>query len=389
MDNDEAFLRAITDNPNDSSVRLVYADWLEERGDPRAEFLRVQQAFTEISPNATGYRDLCEQEQKLVRQLDPVWLQRVRRYTTAAPCRDIAALVPELVPFARTTTRLHPHRVAAPLPAWMSKVGGRFLWPASEPWPSCAECNVNLVPMLQLRSRDFPDVQFPAGTDLLQLFWCANEAAHGYQPAPHLWWRTAAAVESPRSDEPDLSAFPPEYEWARTIPFECAVYPERVIEYPVYEDDLADIAGREQAEHIRQLLDNIDIGPTDDLTERYYTESSLQNPGILACAELGMCPGSKIGGKPVFVYEGQQLDHLVTLSSWEVDSGSFRRWVAVEDQRLFAPPGEPLTWQRFFQESEFQPPQEVFGMQFGRTQRAHIYLCREREPWEVVVIIND
>jgi uncharacterized protein (TIGR02996 family) len=37
---DEAFLRAILAAPEDDAPRLVYADWLEERGDVRAELLR-------------------------------------------------------------------------------------------------------------------------------------------------------------------------------------------------------------------------------------------------------------------------------------------------------------------------------------------------------------
>ncbi len=39
----EPFLKAICENPDDDTVRLVYADWLEENGDPeRAEFIRLQ-----------------------------------------------------------------------------------------------------------------------------------------------------------------------------------------------------------------------------------------------------------------------------------------------------------------------------------------------------------
>src|SRR5438067_2420546 len=42
---EDGFLRAILAQPNDDNVRLVYADWLEEQGDPgsasRAEFLRL------------------------------------------------------------------------------------------------------------------------------------------------------------------------------------------------------------------------------------------------------------------------------------------------------------------------------------------------------------
>ncbi len=41
----EPFLRAICENPEDDTVRLVYADWLDENGDPeRAEFIRLHVA---------------------------------------------------------------------------------------------------------------------------------------------------------------------------------------------------------------------------------------------------------------------------------------------------------------------------------------------------------
>jgi uncharacterized protein (TIGR02996 family) len=42
MDEDTAFVRAIAANQDDSALLSVYADWLEERGDPRCEYLRLQ-----------------------------------------------------------------------------------------------------------------------------------------------------------------------------------------------------------------------------------------------------------------------------------------------------------------------------------------------------------
>jgi uncharacterized protein (TIGR02996 family) len=41
MSDDEPFLRAILATPEDMATRLIYADWLEERGDARAEYLRL------------------------------------------------------------------------------------------------------------------------------------------------------------------------------------------------------------------------------------------------------------------------------------------------------------------------------------------------------------
>ncbi len=40
---EEALLAAVLADPGDDAPRLVYADWLDEHGEPeRAEFIRVQ-----------------------------------------------------------------------------------------------------------------------------------------------------------------------------------------------------------------------------------------------------------------------------------------------------------------------------------------------------------
>jgi uncharacterized protein (TIGR02996 family) len=41
MAEERAFLAAILERPDDDATKLVYADWLEERGDPRGEYLRL------------------------------------------------------------------------------------------------------------------------------------------------------------------------------------------------------------------------------------------------------------------------------------------------------------------------------------------------------------
>jgi uncharacterized protein (TIGR02996 family) len=46
MNSEAAFLRAIQERPSDASLRLVFADWLEERGDPRGEVLRLLSVLT-------------------------------------------------------------------------------------------------------------------------------------------------------------------------------------------------------------------------------------------------------------------------------------------------------------------------------------------------------
>ncbi|MGE3804045.1 MAG: TIGR02996 domain-containing protein [Gemmataceae bacterium] len=41
MSEEQAFLAAILERPDDDDRKLIYADWLDEQGDPRAEYLRL------------------------------------------------------------------------------------------------------------------------------------------------------------------------------------------------------------------------------------------------------------------------------------------------------------------------------------------------------------
>jgi uncharacterized protein (TIGR02996 family) len=47
---DDAFIRAILASPGDDTSRLVYADWLDERNDPRGSFLRAEVALASARP---------------------------------------------------------------------------------------------------------------------------------------------------------------------------------------------------------------------------------------------------------------------------------------------------------------------------------------------------
>jgi uncharacterized protein (TIGR02996 family) len=47
MTYEDAFLNAISHSPNDPLPRLVFADWLEEQGDPRAELIRLLHTLTQ------------------------------------------------------------------------------------------------------------------------------------------------------------------------------------------------------------------------------------------------------------------------------------------------------------------------------------------------------
>jgi uncharacterized protein (TIGR02996 family) len=47
MNDESAFLQFIMENPLDWDARLIFADWLEERRDPRSELLRLQHILTQ------------------------------------------------------------------------------------------------------------------------------------------------------------------------------------------------------------------------------------------------------------------------------------------------------------------------------------------------------
>ena len=68
----EPFLKAICENPDDDTVRLVYADWLDENGDPeRAEFIRLQIAL-HGKPKKSDPQQIREEE--LIEANGRVWL---------------------------------------------------------------------------------------------------------------------------------------------------------------------------------------------------------------------------------------------------------------------------------------------------------------------------
>src|SRR5262245_5515961 len=71
--NPEIFLRTIREHPDDDGPRLVYADWLEERGEcDRAEFIRVQ-CELEQSPEDERYGDLVRREAELLERHRETW----------------------------------------------------------------------------------------------------------------------------------------------------------------------------------------------------------------------------------------------------------------------------------------------------------------------------
>lgn len=159
-------------------------------------------------------------------------------HTTGAPPVDLASVVPGIEAYARWTVRLHPRR-GTPGPR-DSHIGGPLLWPADEPWPHCGvppDCYLDsddpMITVAQLRADEFPEIAFPDGTDLLQILWCGsyhNLEYDGAEPV-RLFWRRAADVGPALAETPVLDPDPD-----RIVLRPCVIDPERVVEYPWYEE---------------------------------------------------------------------------------------------------------------------------------------------------------
>ena len=74
MPTDAAFLAAVAASPTESLPRLVYADWLDEQGDPRGEMVRVMEEMGKHPVWANAYQTLRPARNRLWASLDAGWL---------------------------------------------------------------------------------------------------------------------------------------------------------------------------------------------------------------------------------------------------------------------------------------------------------------------------
>src|SRR4051812_6366435 len=85
MPDDDAFLRAIIDNPDDDLPRLVYADWLDEHGDPdRAEFIRLQCTLSCPSTKRDEFAQQFMRSENLLARHRERWLGPLAEFIEAA-----------------------------------------------------------------------------------------------------------------------------------------------------------------------------------------------------------------------------------------------------------------------------------------------------------------
>ncbi len=80
MNDEAAFQQAMQEHPEDNSLRLVFADWLEERGDQRGELIRVLHTLTQ-SVTVKGRKKIDEKLRGLLSSgvvpVGPFWTNSI------------------------------------------------------------------------------------------------------------------------------------------------------------------------------------------------------------------------------------------------------------------------------------------------------------------------
>lgn len=116
MTHEDALLQAMMENPGDDTPRLVYADWLEERGDPRSRAVRKH---SEVPHFLSALRQAAGDEAPL-RQLE-AWVfggrsDLVRDLRLILACHPVGTRPPLRIPGAAKATLERVRRALCPLP---------------------------------------------------------------------------------------------------------------------------------------------------------------------------------------------------------------------------------------------------------------------------------
>jgi hypothetical protein len=272
--------------------------------------------------------------------------------TTPPPRANVLDALPELASQIATTIRLHPRRGEVPDPA-ASKIGGIFLWPENESWPTVPGEHypkwrtdfrkwdkdfrdgtpIELVPVLQLNKKDVPDFLFPEGKDLFQMLWLPLFTGKPpYQGFPYVYWRTTQSITKTHSTIP-LSPYADHH----LIPKPCTLNFERVSEFP----DINDLSDEQQDRLSAWLHSTAHLAFKDKLQEfEDASDDFVEQIDALYQFELSVCPSNKLSGHVDWIQFnewpncdcGRKMEHLLTLTDGEVDAGTWRRWLPLEDR---------------------------------------------------------
>ncbi|MBW1599496.1 hypothetical protein HPT28_21155 [Streptomyces sp. JJ38] len=211
-----------------------------------------------------------------------------------------------------------------------------------------------MVPVVQLYARDVPDLDFPAGTDLLQILWCPLVHDDGqYAANPGLYWRNtaltaacAAEWEPPRPHTAD----------EEFVPRPCTVSPTPAVEYPNWD---------------------MPRGLSERIGGRYEVLEEERGFGYF---EVATTQQSKVGGYPSWTQGpdwpdcadcGTRMEHLLSVTATEPGMG---RWLPLDDRG----PGQDQDRVPSWQAKADPAVLDTFGhdMSMGDLGGMYFFVCR-------------
>jgi uncharacterized protein (TIGR02996 family) len=135
MNEEAGFIAAILDEPGNPTVLLVFADWLDERSDPRGEYLRL---LTDVEPNR---KRIAELEQRI--GYDWVQLLASRWFSVG----DLVRLAEDPGHRHGTIVDINPNRTAA----LVEFVGIGFFPRTAQPFTSLRRVGDSAKPPRKIR----------------------------------------------------------------------------------------------------------------------------------------------------------------------------------------------------------------------------------------------
>ncbi len=74
---ERALLKAIRAKPEARAIRLIYADWLDERSDPRGELIRIEEEVRIAAIYSDMYWQLKPRRRELLKSVEKPWLKQM------------------------------------------------------------------------------------------------------------------------------------------------------------------------------------------------------------------------------------------------------------------------------------------------------------------------
>lgn len=296
------------------------------------------------------------------------WVPPSSSRTVPARVLDLPSEIPGLKKLGRTAVLLHPRYSDEPA-VTESKLGGPFHWPEDKPWPTCEEHQVAYVPALQLTKDEFPEIEFRPGCDLLQLLWC---------PRDHGWVKLSVVFQDSKTIGKTLSTMPlAQPALPGFVPRPCRLFPERIVEYPRFEDLVPDVASQMPATVSQEVIAKRHATEAWDPPPIFKDQYNVYEYAFHPCYE-----GWKISGWPRWIQRPEwplckhcksRMEFLLQIGGETVGMG-----FPVEEQsicaKMFSKDPGAADASKAWENASNAP-----GLLFGKDGALYVFVCRKCE----------